>query len=348
MASQKKYNKIILFLSFSVLFDSLRADAQKKFWFSYSPVQEKVVGKLFQGKLGEQVIISGMSIVPNVTTDSQKSANSEKADFNKNFALGLKFFVNKYAKIESVEAAEIVKDDITNNWQELKAGTFVYSGLRANSVTITLSKNSKTEITPARLLDGIKQFSVISDASAINAIKLIDSINFSKNSSWVVRISNPHIYYSIQVAKIEEMYGPSDYYINMLGKGVGTMTLNKDRKATPEAYPVISPEFENTIGEIKIDLVRKFINGKMQLFVRFPDESLKTDDKTSYKEIPMFDDESWNCPNFLVHSYQLGNNAIKKIWLNIKAEKIGEDIKIIEATLTYPEKKITFLTNREL
>jgi len=337
----KQSNQFILLIAL-ISFNQIYS--QKSIWQLYSPVQSNVVGKVVMGKKGMEYSIGEISISPTITTKDDTSANYFKKDFNSNFKLAIEGFLGDYAKVQNIEASGLVKTTLVNDWTTLNSGDFVFAGIKANTVTVTFSKTANTEISPSKIFEKVKGFSSISPANVLNALTLIDSINFSKNKSFVMIIKNPNVYYTIQVVRISEMYGPSDYYINMLGKRIDTLTLSQSHKTTLSAEPVISPEFEKTTSKIKVDLIRKMENGKVKLFARYTDEKVSGPDKSVPIEIPMFDDESWDSPSFLVHTYSLGNTGEKKIWLSIKAEKVGSNILLKEATLTYPEKVFKILT----
>ncbi|PSK90841.1 hypothetical protein [Taibaiella chishuiensis] len=337
-----------LILIIGVLLSSLIAQAQNTIWFTYEPMQANVVGKQFLKKKGEQVTISGVLNSPDIRFKDETSSTSQKMEFQRSMALGLKFFVGKSVKKITIDAKNVVKTDIITGWDSLKAGTFVYSALKADSVKIILEKETNAKLEPAKLLDGIKEFSAISDASALNIIKMVDSVNFATKHVMSAVVDNPEVYYVIQVAKISENYGPSNYYINMLGKNVDTLRLSPSNKATQLNFPVVSNEFKKTLGAIKVDLVRVVTSGKAKLVARYNDNSKVGPDKTETVEIPMFDEESWDNPSFLIHKYFMGATGVKELFLTIKAQLIGTDILISEATLTYPERRLEIMKKNQL
>lgn len=332
----------------SILLLSIFAYGQNAIWFTYEPMQTDAVGKSFNKRVKEQVSISGVLNSPNIRVKDQPSAGNNKMEFERSVAFGLNFFVGESIKKITVDAHNVVKTDIITEWDSLKAGTFVYSALKADSAKITLEKKTSAKLEPAKVLEDIGKFSTISTTSALNIIKSVDSINFATKHVMSAVIANPEVYYVIQVARISENYGPSGYYINMLGKNVDTLRLSSKVKTTQLNFPKVSNKFRETLGTIKVDLVRMVKDDKVKLMARFNDNNKAGNDKTETVEIPMFDDESWNNSSFLIHKYVLGNMGVKELYLTIKADLVGSDILISEATLTYPERRLEILKKNQL
>jgi len=320
--------------------------SQNNLWFPYNPVQSDVVGKQFLGKRGNYVTISGTLLTPDIRLKDIASGASEKSEFEKNISIGLKFFLGKYTSSITVRAQNIHKTDIITPWDSLQSGRFVFSALKAEKASIEIVKKNSSNITPKELLNGIKDFSAISDASALNVIKLVDSINFATSNTLKVEIDNPSVYYSIQIAEIQEDYNNyGRFYINMLGKGVDSCRLTDDRIATGEKYPVLSDNSKKYLQKITVNLLRKVgVDGKPKLIVSYSNPSTKKMEET---EIAMFNSRRWYNSQLLVNEYK-ANTCVKRVYLKIDAKLEGQNIVISEATLTYPEKIITILTEKQL
>jgi hypothetical protein len=337
-------NKLIL-TAMLLSFLTISVYGQKKTWLRYTPAQANAVGKKFMKyeKKDGSATISG-EVNPNkLSTTDQVSEDKHKEEFQKSLTISLKGFLGKKASVGDIEATGLVVTQI-DTLRYCRPGKFVFAGIKANTVKITLKKEGSSTIKPKDLLKEVEQYANSLNPALVAGVSVIDSIHWESQKSMSIEIKNPSVYYMVQVAELKENLGtPDKYFIDLVRLENGNLTLNENYPVTDtKVKPVISRSFRDGIESIEVELVYKKqdANSKPELIVRYTQQG---GGGTKEKIIPMLSATRWDENKFLVHDYVIDEKRTKPVYLNIKAELNGNDIKITRATFTYPEKEIKIL-----
>ncbi len=314
-------------------------------WIRFTPAQANAIGKKFisYDKKTKYASISGELNPDVIVLSDHPSEDVHKEDFKRSLTISLKGFLGKKAVIGNVDASGLVVTQI-DTLRFCKPGRFVFSGIKANSIKIKLKRETTNNIKPKDLLNEIQKYTATIDPGLIAALNVIDSVSWEKNNSMEIEIKNPTVYYMIQIAELKENLGtPDKYFINHVRLEEENLVLNSNYPVTSkQVHTVISRSLRNGIEGIVIELLYKKLTpkSKPELYVRYTKQG---GGGTKEKIVPMLSDTRWDENKFLVHDYVLDEKRSKPIYLNIKAELVGDDIKVTRAIYTYPEKEIKII-----
>lgn len=306
-------------------------------------VQSGIVGKtVVTYKKGQTLFGSSL---PNITTKDESSSSEDTKEFKKNFTLGIAKALKIYNLTDfKVDATNVKISNITNDVETLPTGSkIVMNGFKADSVTITMTKKSNYNLSLSDLLDKIKKFAPVSEASALNALSLIDSANYQTSKTIKIVIRNPNVYYSMIVGQVKSEFANNAYLDipNALG-GATTISLNTTSK---RIRTKASKEFSKTgfVRDILLS-VRTNVQGEPELYVQATKQDGGVDEIKVNKV-----GNNWNQTGILFKSVVLGK-ATKKYYVDISASLAadGQSIIITSGEIRYPEWVFNAITTKKL
>jgi hypothetical protein len=306
-------------------------------------VQSGIVGKTVVTYKKGQTLLG--SLLPNITTKDEVSSSEDTKEFKKNFKLGIAKALKIYNLTEfKVDATNVKITTITNDVETLPTGSkIVMNGFKADSVTITMTKKSNYNLSLSDLLDKIKKFAPVSEASAINALSLIDSANYQTNKTIKIVIRNPNVFYSMIVGQIKSEYANNAYLdIPNALSGATKISLNTTSKRIRTKS---SKEFSKT-GFVRDILLSARTNaqGEPELYV----QATKQDGGVDEIKVNKIGN-NWNQTGILFKSVVLGK-ATKKYYVDISASLApdGQSIIITSGEIRYPEWIFNAITTKKL
>jgi hypothetical protein len=319
----------IVFLLFMSLY------AQKSSWVTYYPVQDKIIGQMCTDRSPKDLLFSR---VPDLTVELETYGSYADFDKTQRKSLLLEFgeiFSTGRLVVKNVYAKHIYSDRIkAENLAYMAPGVpFVYSGLRADSVSIEFKKELNVKANPKAIAEKIKNlFPGVNtyQIETLIATELKDSIK----TTLKLTITDPNVYFMIQVAtigfeKMTSLRGAE--YVQSFGeikagicdKEVKYFTLNSSNPVSCSAKVVIP----NGSGA-EVGVVLMVLNNK--LFIKHQTANLKN---TIEKEIVFKTNWSKDALGTFIYRYPFNtsNNRIqfKEIYLFIDAEKTNTDFIIL-------------------
>lgn len=331
---------------------SLQTFAQKTSWITYFPAQDNIIGQMCTGTTPQNYAFSRF---PGLTVEKELYKSYDVLDQQQKKSLLLKFgevFSLDKVKVTNIYAKNIYCDRIK---AELLATVapgvqFVYSGLRADSVSIVMTKEVNVDAKPQEIAEKIK--SAFPQLQTYEIEKLLPSdINTTNKKEFTVTISDPNVYFMIQVATIEldPMYSAitGNEFVGAFGqldddgncnKKIKKFTLTNSLNQTCPATVRIP---SGAGSEIKCIL--EFKSDK--LYLKHKSANLKDEIST---EILMTNDTRWlySIEKF-IYRYPFDTDKdefkFKEVYLFINAEKVenGVVIKNKASRRNYPT-RITY------
>jgi hypothetical protein len=328
-----KKNIFFTFLLCLFLTDSLLAQNRNDIIINYEPVQSDVVGKTLVSINNNGQSLFGNKI-PNLVTKDEASSSEETKEFNKRFVLG----ISTILKVENLkdfkaEATNIKVTNINNDVETLPTGSkIIMSGLKADSVVITMTKKSNYNLSLNQLLDKIKKFAPVSEASVLNVLSLIDSANYMNNKTLKIVIRNPTVFYALIFGQVKSEYANNAYLdIKNALNGKTTLSLNS---TTDRILPKSSSSFTNT-GFARHFLISTKVNetGEPELYV----QATKADGGVDEIKVTKTG-SNYSATGLLFKSIVLGK-VTKKYYVDIRAHlsEDGKSIIIDSGEIRYPE-----------
>jgi hypothetical protein len=224
--------------------------------------------------------------------------------------------------VTSLNASDI-EVDLLQNWAWVSEGqTFVYGGLRAKNATIETT-------TDLNLTVGEISYPDIGDLS----------VKATSNNTYKVTITNPKVYYKIQLAETSQTFPGNKYTVYLIdkSKSVEPIRLNESSfndKETIKVQPYQSfwNRWFNSYEMPKLSLLIE--NGS--LFARST--------RGLHSELIPLDqfkiNNVWDRESIFVMDFPVGEFERKLVVLDLKARKEGDDILISQARIRYPEVKL--------
>lgn len=318
--------------------------AQNNIIVYYKPVQTNVIGKpLISYRTGQALF---GNLLPNIITKDEPSSNEDNDEFERKFTIGIKkILTGKSVKSVKVHAYNVVVSNIANQVATLPFGSqIVMSGLKADSVTITIEKDNAYKLTLSELLDQIKAYAAVSSASALNLITLIDSVGYAVNKIVKISVKNPNVFYAMIVGQTIQNYAGNAYYNMVNGKPI---TLNNQNPSTKSVRVKMSNLYTKIGFPVDISLYYKITSdGKPQLYA----SATKAEGGTIDTLISKIDDTHWRSTNLLLISPDVPGKITKKYYVDISATlgQDGKSIIITDAKIRYPEWLLSAVPEKKL
>lgn len=263
--------KQLKLITISLLF-SVTVFGQKSSWVTYFPAQSDLVGQMCTGTTQNDLILSR---VPDFTVELETYKSYDVLDKEQRKSLVLKFgeaFQLSRVKVQNVYAKNIYADRIkAERLANMPPGVqFVYSGLRADTVSIVFERERNIEANPKEIAEKIKAAFPTLPTYQIETL-LANELKDSTKTKFTLTISDPKVYFMIQAATIElepmktmrgnewvQAFG--EYNAGRCDINVTEFTLNSTNPVSCDAKAIIP---SGTGSEIKCAL--RVSNGKLYL-----------------------------------------------------------------------------------
>jgi hypothetical protein len=346
-------------------------------WLSLNYPQSDIIGKPVESfKNGD---INYSPILPSVfsTKLDESQSSDDIVEYNEQF----KNFITKYFNKNKYKVTEIkahklqIKSLNISDVQNMEVGKkYIYSGLSADSVKITIKLKKETNVDYTKVVKDISGLitsaKIIADKS--NVLSLFDSISSQKKDSIYLKttIANPNIYFKIKMIKYKksdnhdwEKYWKS--FTNSRARIRNPISTDPDNSFnliyTPNELQNytdwIFPEFWGPWDrkDVNFRLIAKKNNGELKLFIEKKEGNLNN--KIIPIEIPstiVNGKKYWKFDRSLVHTFEKKNKT-KLVYIQIRAEENGSDtIKVLSwfplikdklTFMQYPEVKLNYVEN---
>lgn len=338
---RKKILWILCLLIISTNF--LGAQRRKDIIINYENVQGNIVGKTLPTFQNGQALF-GSKLTGIVTVDEPSSSEQTK-DFNNRFALGIStIFKMDNLKNFKAEATNVTVTNINNDIETLPTGSrIIMSAFKADSVVISMTKKRNYNLSLTQLMDKIKKYAPVSEASTLNVLSLIDSVNYQRNTSLKIVIRNPNVYYAFIVGQIRSEYATNTFLD--IPSALNGQTIIRMNTSSKRIYPKTSDEFQKT-GFPKQFIISARTNseGEPGLFI----QATLPEGGVEEIEIPK-NGATWNRINTGFKSVVLGK-ATKKYYVDISAHLSddGKSIVIDSGEIRYPEWVFNAISRKDL
>lgn len=327
----KRITLWVLFVS-TVSTNVLIAQSRKDIIINYENVQGGIVGKTLPTFQNGQALFG--TVLAGIVTKDEPSSSEQTKDFNNKFTLGIStLFKVDNLKDFKVEATNVKVTNVNNDVETLPTGSrIIMSAFKADSVVITMTKKRKYNLSLSQLMDKIKKYAPVSEASTLNVLSLIDSANYQRNTSLKIVIKNPNVYYAFIAGQIKSVYATNAYLdIPSALKGQTTIKINT---VSDDILPKSSDEFQET-GFARRFLLNARVNeaGAVELYI----QATKQDGGVDEIKVPKTGN-NWTGTNLGFKSIVLGK-ATKRYYVDISAHLSddGKSIIIDKGAIRYPE-----------
>lgn len=280
---------------------------------------------------------------PQVETREGPESSMEYESMFTNFTT--KYFNTTKVKVQTVKAYNLkirtLSQESIDKLQ--KGGKYVYEGIAADSVTITIAAKKNYSVDFSKALKDIA--AVITKPSVTEIIEkaapMLDSIKYLKNDSvyYKVTVKNPNIYYKVKVIKLKN---PSNicgcdwetncflYFTNRVEEDFPRkITLKVDFIGEESTTVSRYPEFcgKDRVGVQYYLKVEKDENGKLHLFVYGTSANL--DNPVEKKlEVPFRDNgeiREWRLDRTYLYRFSK-KGIIKNVYIEVAARQIDDEV----------------------
>lgn len=312
---------------------------------------------------------------PSVETRQGPDNSTEYENMFRNFTT--KYFNSTKTSVQTVNAHNLkVRYLSQESIDQLQiGGKYVYEGISADSVTITIA--SKKEFS-ADISKAIKDISsTITNPSATGIIEkiapILDSISYTKNDSihYKVTIKNPNVYYKVKIIKLKKTTNVCNcdwekncflYFVNKENddfprKIILTDDFIGEKSTTLSRYPEFCGKDRKEV-QYQLKLIQNKDTKKLHLYV-YGTSSKVNNPMEEKLEVPFRDNgeiREWRLDRTFLYRYSK-KGIIKNVYIEVSARQTGEKtIEIINwkegtnsfgnnalTTLKYPEFKAKYV-----
>jgi hypothetical protein len=346
------------------------AFGQSKKWISYDNPRTNMIGR--------QVIEGDFaSVLPSITSEDIKEddgSNYSKRKIDKQFKLDIgNIFNTSTTKLTDVVLVNIKIDQIKQSsfGKVYPNQKFVYKGLKADKIILKTELKSNTSLNLKKLIEQYEQLKSIIPDIDITKI-LADTIRIKRERIFTDTISNPNVYYLLQIAEFKTNLGT--------GKNKGR-SLDRNRNAKgkrtykyfylsmhPDSLQsrVVETAFKGltTGSKIKVEtsLILNRVDDNLKLFLNYTDPAINAVDKNI--EIPKknFGTGTDGKPiikslinEIFITRYPIGKKTFKEIYLKIDALYYENKVRLTNfdsdsnnpyrTFIFYPKSKLIFHKN---
>lgn len=299
-------------------------------WKAYSPAMSDIVG--VSAAIQSDEIVIGDRISPlagkslEMVTRDGPELESKVTDSDKSAALDAvykKVSVNVGASDTGniKTSASGVSIDLIRNWAWMPIDqTFVYGGLRAKSATIDFT--STTQLSAGKI--------VVAGVGEVN-------LSAKNENTYHAEISNPGVYYRVQLAKVKQTFPGQKYSNGWITEGdpsVKPIRLSESGKSETWAIQPYQWFWKRWFGSEMPSLTLVVIDSN--LFVR----STRGIESTLMPLAPFEKGGRWDEKSAYVGDFAVGDFERKFVVLDIKASRDGDSIVIKHARIRYPEVRL--------
>jgi hypothetical protein len=323
---------IALLVSFSIL----AACSTTGTWDTYRPPMSNLVG--MEAKLvGEDLtvggpikLMGGKEIEITTRPGSKESSHVDSTSVNAALDVLVKkasVKVGFSASSSKNVSAKDLKIDNLENWAWVPEGQpFVYSGIRASSVTMEVKSDTNLSLGEISYPE-------------------LGTVNISAkgNNVYNIKIDNPKVYYKIQMAEVKQTFSGNKYsngWITMDSRGetnIPPIVLDESSIKTKETWEIQPYQYfwERWFSGYDMPQLSLMIEDG-QLYIR----STRGLNSEKIPLDPYMKNNMWNQDSIFVTDFPVGDFERKLVVLDLKAEKKDGKITILHARIRYPEVKL--------
>ena len=316
-----------------VLITQSYAQGRKDIVVTIRNPQGGIVGKTLSSFVNEKAVPGRM--VSNIRTEDQPSSDEQREEFNNSFSAGLSSILsaNHVASVE-VQSGRVRITSILTPTDSLPDGSkLVIAGYKADSVSITIKKSNKYNLSLSQLLDKISPYAKVSDASALNLLTLLDSVNYARNTNVTIKIKNPDVFYAITVARITKDWGAS-YFLDIPTVGLGNNTTLMANTTTEYINPYSSNKFIKHGTPLQFAFNVKQNSGRdLDLFIRV------TKKEGGYDSVRAQRSGNYYTFDNILFDASIQDEITKRYYVNLRAalSPDGKSIVVQSGDITYAE-----------
>lgn len=320
------------------------AFGQKSSWVTYYPAQNNIIGQMCVGANQNDL---AFSIIPELEIELETYKSYDALDREQRKSLAIKFgeaFQLNRIKVSNVYAKNIFADRIkAEKLSNVSPGVqFVYSGLRADTVSIVFEKERNIQANPKEIAEKIKTVFPNLTTRQIETL-LANELKDLTRTKFTLTISDPTVYFMIQAAtiKLEKMTSlTGNEYVQAFGEykqgicdiNVSRFTLNTQNPTSCDAKAIIP---SGSGAEVAMTL--RVTGGKLVLRHQLSDYKTTRDKELIFEENRLIDNLG-----MFVYRYPFETKRkqieFKEVYLFIDATKNGNDFEILNKATTnnYP------------
>lgn len=334
--------KIVLHLIITLFVTT--AFGQKSSWVTYYPAQNNIIGQMCIVTNQNDLAFSR---IPELEIELETYKSYDALDREQRKSLALKFgeaFQLNRIKVTNVFAKNIYADRIkAEKLSNVSPGVqFVYSGLRADTVSIVFERERNIQANPKEIAEKIKTVFPNLTTYQIETL-LATELKDSTKTKFTLTISDPSVYFMIQAAtiKLEKMTSViGNEYVQAFGEykqgvcdiNVNRFILNSQNPTSCDAKAIIP---SGTGAEVAMTL--RVTGGKLVLRHQLSDYKSTRD-----KELVFEDNRLIDNLGMFVYRYPFETKRkqikFKEVYLFIDVTKNGNDFEVLNkaATKNYP------------
>ncbi|MDD2987303.1 hypothetical protein [Flavobacterium sp.] len=314
-------------------------------WITLTTPQSGILGApVKEIKNGDLNFNFGLKYDKNPAIDIRESAESitEYQEKFRNFVT--KYFNTSKVSLQTTNAYSLkvrsLNQEAIDNLQV--GGKYVYEGISADSVTITLSAKKEFNADISKALKDISAAITSPEAAPIieKVAPFIDSIRYERNDSvfYKITVKNPNVYYKVKVIKLKKNGNICNcdwekrcflYFVNRDATNDFPRTIRLENDFTGEKSTTISryPEF---CGRDRKDVqyylkVEKDDNG-LHLYVYATNANVNSSAQR-FLEVPYRDNNGnreWRLNRTFLYRFDKGG-VIKNVFIEVSARQSSEN-----------------------
>ena len=331
--------QILFILCLSFLF--MASKCSRNFWKTYKPVQDNVVGLSVNAFTEKKGFVENLSLGGEIFIDdtqekfvNNKGSDSESEELKTELSYGVgSLFKKSDVKTYNLEVNGVTKTQIKDINNIMPNVDFIYGGLKADKVVLDITQKPETTVD----LDLSKYKDLIKEKLGVE----INNIKAEKkgDKKYELRIENPDIFYSIQIASINEAFGLSgSWYVRFDPvKNPPSEIVLKKGERTKFIRPVYSKFWSGAKPNLEVWL--KNDDGNLKVFYTPVAGTRKEVDLSGF-----YDEKSkdWTIRRELIYTYPLSSNVSKQIYLYVDAKNKDGIITINNnnSYIKYPERRL--------
>jgi hypothetical protein len=317
------------------------AFGQKSSWVTYFPAQNNIIGQMCVGASQNDLAFSR---IPELEIELETYKSYDALDKEQKKSLALKFgeaFQLNRIKVSNVFAKNIYADRIkAEKLSKVSPGVqFVYSGLRADTVSIVFERERNIQANPKEIAEKVK--TVFPNLTTLQIEELLATeLKDSTKTKFTLTISDPTVYFMIQAAtiKLEKMTSLSgNEYVQPFGEysqgncdiNVNSFTLNSQSPTSCDAKAIIP---SGSGAEVAMTL--RVTSGKLVLRHQLSDYKTTRDKDLIFEDNRLIDNLG-----MFVYRYPFETKRkeikFKEVYLFIDATRKGNDFEILNKASNY-------------
>jgi hypothetical protein len=348
---------------------SVSSFAQQVKWIDLKYPQSGILGRGIQKINNGDPIWNPLSENSNLKFNTYTSADEIIEYRNKFRSFISKFFNFEKTKIKSITVKKLlVKSLDLESVQQMSSGTkFVYEGLTADTVIVTVSIKKKSDVDIEKLADNITNTLNVNSTEVVGKIiPFLDSMAYKSADSLTYRLTiyNPNVYYKVrfvefkQITKVDwNRYWKYFSTNNNPSTTILTVDATGIKSKTKAKHPEFWGSNDNTSIEFRIDLKKE--GDLLQLYLM----GKLADFKGNWKQIRQIPYEMengmqvWRMDREFVYNF-VHNGVTKKVYVQCVAKQTAKNqvtiynwvdspgsIDNAQTYMQYPEIKFVYLNN---